>query len=348
MAIHASLRRGLEAFHSGEYADAAEVLRGVEASANDQPLVTALVHLSLALGTDLTAERDAASEHLARGQAELDRLPGPALGVDIDPLRGALRRPVAELVADPPVVSSASRLARAGSRFALFALLLGGVAAALFLTPLGEKLTEDNLIAFFEVLRQSWWAPVVLIAATAVGAPLAIPLTPFIVTGGVVFGAGAGGIYNAIGAILGAALSFELAHHLGRDLIVHLAGDRLRRFERRIARQGFWALVGIRFLPVPFPVVNFGAALAGVPRGTYLITTAIGVTPALMVYTYLWASIFELTRRGASRQELFEVGLLFVLVIGIAILPALVQGLARRRRYREIVARRRGGRSGKP
>src|SRR5436309_3215010 len=49
------------------------------------------------------------------------------------------------------------------------------------------------------------------------------------------------------------------------------------------------AIVGIGFLPIPYPLVNYTAALTGIRPSLFMTTTAIGLIPGATVYTYFAA-----------------------------------------------------------
>jgi uncharacterized membrane protein YdjX (TVP38/TMEM64 family) len=136
------------------------------------------------------------------------------------------------------------------------------------------------------------WAGPILIGLYLVFAPLGIPVSPLVFAGGAVFGLLWGWLFNLIGSLLGAILSFLIALLMGRDLVLHLVSDeKLRRAEAILERHGFWAILRTRFLPVPFALVNYGAALAGVPFGVFLVSSTLGMTPSLLVYTYLSSAL---------------------------------------------------------
>jgi uncharacterized membrane protein YdjX (TVP38/TMEM64 family) len=141
--------------------------------------------------------------------------------------------------------------------------------------------------------------------------------------------------------LLGAAVSFQLARLLGRDFVLRIAGKRLRRVELLVRRRGFWSLAGVRFMPVPFPVVNFGAALAGIPFTTFLLTSLIGLLPAMLIYTSFAAGLFDVAR-GGDRDQLRAIVPLFLLAMSIAVVPTVIQQVRRRRRYRRLLLARQG------
>jgi uncharacterized membrane protein YdjX (TVP38/TMEM64 family) len=157
--------------------------------------------------------------------------------------------------------------------------------------------------------------------------------------GVIVFGNAWGALWNTVGCTLSAAVSFQLARVLGRDFVRRLAGKRLKRIETLLRRRGFWSLVGIRLIPVPFPVVNYGAALAGVRFSTFVLTSALGLAPAMVVYTYFASTLFG-AFRSKDTSQLGKIGVAFVLVVAISVAPTVWQQLRRRQRYRALVVER--------
>ncbi len=168
------------------------------------------------------------------------------------------------------------------------------------------------------------------------------------IAGGVVFGAVYGSLYNVLGVLAGATTCYYLARVLGRDFVVQVAGQRLKKVERAVARRGFWGLVAVRFLPLPFPLVNYCAALAGVPAGLFLSTTLIGAAPTVTLYTYFFAL---LARAGAGRRHdvYFQMAVALVLLLAATLVPQIWQARRRRARYRELreLRTRRRRRSGR-
>ena len=163
-------------------------------------------------------------------------------------------------------------------------------------------------------------------------------MSPLVVAGAA-FGALHGTVYNLTGLFIGAATSFWTARLLGRDFIIRIAGKRLRRAERYLAREGFWPLVQTRFLPLPFPVTNFGAALAGVRFPLFISASFVGLLPATAVQSYFFAEIIE----GHGKERLI-MGALYVaifLAINLVLsIPSIMERRRRRRRYDRLVAKR--------
>lgn len=223
--------------------------------------------------------------------------------------------------------------------FVVFVLLIAGAFAALRWTPLAAYADKDTLTAFLDRVGNAWWAPLAFLGLYLVAPPLGLPVSPLIISGAVVFGAFWGSVYNYIGCVLGAGVSFHVARGLGRSFVEHIAGNRLERVEKLIDRHGFWSLVRLRFLPIPFPLVNFGAALMGVRPAPFHISTILGHLLPIPIWTYFWASLFGAaagTVASAGRNLAGALGLFLLLSFA----PRLWQRWRRRRRLRELMEMR--------
>jgi len=228
-------------------------------------------------------------------------------------------------------------------RFVALMAIVGTGFAVLRWTPLAGYLTVQNVSAVLARLRESWWAPAALIASYVVLCPL-IPATPMMVAGGMVFGPVIGSVYNIIGTFLGGTVTYFLGRGLGHDFVLHLLGHRLRRVERLIARRGFWSMVGARFLPVPFPLVNYGMALAGIRPALFLLTTALGLIPGVAVFTY-FASLLTQAASGHRSGIILQFAVASLLMLLLTFIPQIWMARKRRERYRRICELRRARRT---
>lgn len=190
-----------------------------------------------------------------------------------------------------------------------------------------ELLDRQTITEHVELLRSRWWSPLALIGLWTALSPLGLPASPLLLAGGAVFGTWWGTLYNSIGAMLGATVTFAFARLMGRDFVAHLLGEeRFERIERRIDHYGFWALVGIRFVPLPWPVINFGAALGGFRFAPFLLATLIGVVPMIFVFTFFAASLV-----GLTAEESRAATIRFVVALAALASFGLIRVLIRRR-----------------
>ncbi len=212
----------------------------------------------------------------------------------------------------------------------VFVLILVAAFAAVRYTPLGELTSEERIRASLMDIRSIWWTPLVLLVLYALVGPTGISMFPLTIAGAA-FGPYAGSLLNTFGIIIGAFTAFLVARALGRDFVLRITGDRFRKAERLLNRQGIWPLIQIRFMPVPYPVVNFAAALSGVPLKRFMVGSIIGLIPATLIHSYFIARLIY-----TNGSERLEVGLTYAAVL-IAI-NALI-GFAWYRRSRQRRAR---------
>jgi uncharacterized membrane protein YdjX (TVP38/TMEM64 family) len=110
-------------------------------------------------------------------------------------------------------------------------------------------------------------------AATLFMVPGALWIT---IAGGFLFGLIGGTPATIIGATLGASLLFFAA----------------RTMERGFQEDAFSYMFALRFLPiVPFPVANIAPAILGAKYRDYAITTALGIIPGVLAYTWIGAGL---------------------------------------------------------
>jgi uncharacterized membrane protein YdjX (TVP38/TMEM64 family) len=346
VAIDPAVQKGLDAYRSSRFhaAHNAWELAAAGATGDHRGLLAALADLAGALEREHLGRDRPAADLLDDLRNRLEGLPDQVLGVDVDRLRASLPDDPADALAHPPEVPAARPVPRwVLWRFVLFVMLVGAGFVVLRFTPLGERfealLDRERLMALRDGLRAQWWTGPALVAAYSVLAPLGAPVSPLMLAGGAIFGAAMGAFLNIVGTFLGAAGSFYLARWLGRDFVVHVMGNRLRRVERLVARRGFWTWVRIRFLPIPFPVVNYGAALTGVPAALFLVATGIGLIPANVVYTYFASALVDSV--GGHRAEvLLQLGFAVACLLTLSFLPNVLEARRRKKRYQELVEHR--------
>ncbi len=216
-------------------------------------------------------------------------------------------------------------------------MLVAGYLAIRY-TSLGEWTSEERIQAALVDIRGIWWTPIVLLVLYAVIAPFGISMFPLTIAGAA-FGPYAGSALNTVGIVIGAATSFFAARALGRDFVLRITGKRIRKVERAVNRQGFWPLVQLRFLPIPYPVINFASALAGVPAKRFLAASVIGLIPATLIHSYFIARLIYASGDERVTQGMTYAAVLIAinLLIGWAWLRTRTE---RRNRYRELVAKR--------
>jgi len=194
----------------------------------------------------------------------------------------------------------------------IFLLFLLGTLALFRYTPAKEFISPANLQRLVNSFGP--WGPVVFVLLYAGGICLFLPATLFTGIGAVLFGTFHGFLYNELGAMLGASLSFFIGRYLGRDFASGLIGDKLKAYDEKIARNGFATILYLRLVFFPFTPLNFGMGLTRISFKDYFFGTLLGIIAGGFVLTFFFASLAEVWKSGdwlqlASWQTLLSLAL---------------------------------------
>lgn len=171
----------------------------------------------------------------------------------------------------------------------------------------------------------------VYIAFTALMIPGALWIT---IAGGFLFGLAGGTAATAVGATLGATLLFLVARTSLGEPLRRRAGPFLKRLEAGFQENPFSYMLTLRFLPVvPFPVANIAPAVLGAKLPDYVITTALGILPGVLAYTWIGSGLGaafdsgeEPNIAGFAKQLLPA----FFALAAVSLAPVLIKRLRRK------------------
>lgn len=223
-------------------------------------------------------------------------------------------------------------LRRAGLRFALLLLLLAAGFVVVRFTPLGDYLTAERIQATLADWRGLWWSPFALVGLIVVLGAVGAPATPFLIAGAAIFGALWGTVWNFVGILGASCAGYGLARLLGREFVERIGGNKIKRAEQMLHRRGFLPLVAVRFLPIPFPLVNAAAAVVGVRFPKFFAASVIGLLPPVAILTYFSARLLD----AATGDRTAIVGQLLLVTITAALIIFFPIGLRRYRRRKRM------------
>jgi phospholipase D1/2 len=186
-------------------------------------------------------------------------------------------------------------------------------------TPLRDYLNLHSMVLLASELREVPLTPLWIMLAFVIGGLLMVPVTLLIAATGIVFGTLPGAWYAMAGALLSAAAGYVVGMLLGRDAVRRLMGKRISRLSVRIARRGVIAMIIVRTLPLaPYSVVNMVAGASHIRWRDYLIGTAIGMLPGILLTT-TFADHLVMAIRQPSAQTLGILLIIVLLLVGLAI-----------------------------
>ncbi len=180
---------------------------------------------------------------------------------------------------------------------AIFLLIF--IVTAIFLvrfTPIKNYLTAEALGRFLETA--GFWAPLIFILIYTAGVCLFLPGTLLTGLGAAIFGAYWGFVYVWFGAMAGASAAFLIGRTLGREFASSLIGDKLKKYDDSIERNGFATVLYLRLVYFPFTPMNFGMGLTKVHFRDYFIGTGLGIIVGTFIFTFFIGTIKEVWTSG--------------------------------------------------
>ncbi|MBW1786223.1 MAG: TVP38/TMEM64 family protein [Deltaproteobacteria bacterium] len=163
-------------------------------------------------------------------------------------------------------------------------------------TPIRGYLTAQALGEFLETA--GIWAPLVYMLIYTVGVCLFLPGTLLTGLGAAIFGPYWGFLYVWVGAMAGASVAFWIGRSLGREFAASVVGDRLRKYDDAIERNGFATVLYLRLVYFPFTPMNFGMGLTKVRFRDYVAGTGLGIIVGTFIFTFFIGTIKEVWASG--------------------------------------------------
>ncbi len=219
----------------------------------------------------------------------------------------------------------------------LIILFLILVIVAIRLTGVHKYLTFENLQTQKDVLQNYvngnyLLAVIIFILIYAVSVAFSIPgATILTLTGGLVFGTILGAVYVNVGATAGAIGVFLFARYLLGAKLQEKYAEKLAKFNKEIETNGYSYLLTLRFIPLfPFWMINLFAGLTKIPLRTYAWTTAFGILPGSLVYTYTGNQLNTIN----SVKDIFSWNILFAFVLLglLALFPTILNHIKKRKK----------------
>jgi len=180
-------------------------------------------------------------------------------------------------------------------RFVLFrwlfaSLLLTGLAASFVASGMDATTDLHELkrrLILLVPINQASWALATLLALSIAGSVLGLPVTLMIALSAMLFGTIPGILYSFSGCIVGAMLAYIVGYWLDLERKLTTAKP-LRPLYEKLEKGGLLTLILLRLFPLlPFTLVNLAAGAIRVRWRDYIIGTAIGMMPGIVLISLL-------------------------------------------------------------
>jgi uncharacterized membrane protein YdjX (TVP38/TMEM64 family) len=201
---------------------------------------------------------------------------------------------------------------KAAAKASILVIFMVGAIVLVRFTPIKDYLTPEALGRFLDT--GGIWASLIFILIYTLGICLFVPGTLLTGLGAAIFGAYWGFVYVWVGAMLGASAAFWIGRSLGREFAASLIGDRLKKYDEAVERNGFATVLYLRIVYFPFTPMNFGMGLTKVRFWDYFFGTALGIIVGTFIFTFFVGTLKEVWASGNWEQLLsfkvfFSVGL---------------------------------------
>lgn len=207
-------------------------------------------------------------------------------------------------------------------KFILFAVFLCFVIYLLKFSPASYYFFTDEGKEIFSQKFQYYlnqigiWAPFIFIGFFALSIMLFIPASVFTSIGGLIFGHWFGLVVNIIGVIIGGILSFFTSRYMLRDTTAKfLQKGHFKRFDDSVEKHGLSIMIYLRLMFVPFTYLSFAAGLSKIKFRDFLWGTIIGVTPGIIVITFLAVAVKQLIVTYKTPADLLRPDIIIPLIL---------------------------------
>jgi phospholipase D1/2 len=174
----------------------------------------------------------------------------------------------------------------AWGKIAAILVAAAALAAAWRWTPLAQHVTAENILGWTRTVRDTWWAPAVLIAAYTPAAFVLLPRPVITLVSVMTFGVLLGLVYATTGVLLAAFVTYYAGRVLPKRTLQRLAGDALEPAGKLLREHGVLAVFGSNMLPTPpFVVQNMIAGAVRIALWKFMLGTFLALLPGMLAWT---------------------------------------------------------------
>lgn len=225
--------------------------------------------------------------------------------------------------------SQPSFLARHWQKLVALAIWIGLIAAFTWYTTMNDLSPTEGVLRIIYTMQTSAYGPLIYILLYALR-----PLTLFssvllTVAGGFVFGPAWGVFYTVIAANISATVAYVIGRYFGKGMLDGLNSEGfVQRWTDRMRENSFITVLIMRFIFLPYDLVNYLAGFLRISWLPFIAATIIGSIPGTIAFVLLGASASPV-----EIEQLFLTGdipsldvrvlmisvLMFVISIGLSI-----------------------------
>ena len=205
------------------------------------------------------------------------------------------------------------------SRWVTFVVLgaaIVGIGLLWTLTPLAEVVQPARLAVQLDRLGSAPWGPAAMLALYVIGGFVMMPLLALITATALVFNPLPAIAIAMTGALLNAAAVYWAGAKIIRGRMERSFGEPIARVRDALQSRGVIAIAMVRMLPIaPFSLINVAAGSIGLPFRDYMLGTALGLAPGLVLMCLFGHELKDLVRDPSLSRVLTVVGIAIAWVL---------------------------------
>lgn len=187
--------------------------------------------------------------------------------------------------------SQPSFFSRHGQKLVALAIWIGLIVAFTWYTRTNDLTLTEGVLRIINLMQTSAYGPLIYIILYALR-----PLTLFssvllTVAGGFVFGPAWGIFYTVIAANISATVAYVVGRYFGKGMLDGLNSDGfVQRWTTRMRENSFITVLIMRFIFLPYDLVNYLAGFLRIAYLPFILATIIGSIPGTIAFVLLGAA----------------------------------------------------------
>ncbi len=198
-------------------------------------------------------------------------------------------------------------------------LLIGGYVWYTVSQQASPLETLTNLVLF---MKENAWGSAIFILAYTLRPIVFFSALGLSIAGGFLFGPLLGVLFTVIGSNAGASLAYVIGRFLSTSNIENQGQGIVQHYAERLRANSFETILTMRFIFLPYDLVNYLAGLLKVKYLPFLLATILGSIPGTLAFVLVGASFEDFDLSGGFPKPkpwvLIASVVIFVASIGLS------------------------------
>lgn len=168
-------------------------------------------------------------------------------------------------------------------------MVIAGYQIFAIINELSPAQVVQSLLQF---MIGSFWGPLVYILVYSIRPLVLFPSSLLTLAGGFLFGPVMGVVYTIIASNISATIAFFIGRYFGEGLIKDDSTSSLiQKYARRMQEASFETVIVMRFIFLPYDLVNYVAGFLGIRWLAFILASILGSIPGTISFVLAGASV---------------------------------------------------------